>query len=105
AEPALDLANLAVHARLRQAQGRWSGSATATVLDAVARVADASSVDADRMRLARRATVARLVAVYAFRPPWRETVLRWAEQEWPLTCADERSLICVSPPSPQAAGR
>src|SRR5699024_10555106 len=67
AEPALDVANLAVHARLRRAQGRWSGSATATVLEAVARVADVASVDADRMRLARRATVARLVAVYAFR--------------------------------------
>src|SRR5690606_31955585 len=100
-----DLANLAVHARLRQAQGRWSPAATATVLEAVARVAGASGVEAARMRLAQRATVARLAAVYAFRPPWRETVLRWAAHEWCLTCADESSLICVSPPSPRPAGR
>ncbi|WP_158288711.1 phosphotransferase [Ornithinimicrobium flavum] len=105
AEPALDLANLAVHARLRQAQGRWSARATATMLEAVDRVADASDVDPERMRLARRATVARLAAVYAFRPPWRESVLRWAVDEWPLTSEDENSLIVVSPPSPRPAGR
>lgn len=85
AEPALDLANLAVHARLRHAQGLWSAGAAQVVLDAVTLVAESSGAAPDRLRLAERATVARLAAVYAFRPPWRDTVLRWAGQEWDRT--------------------
>ena len=105
AEPALDLANLAVHARLRHAQGRWSGPATATVLDAVAQVAQVSGVPPERMLLARRATLARLAAVYSFRPPWRDTVLAWAAQDWALTSEDENHLIKISPRSPRTGGR
>lgn len=82
AEPEVDLANLAVHARLRGAQGRWSGAASRTVLAAVAHVAGAAAADAARMSLAERATLARLAAVYAFRPTWRDQVLSWAEGEW-----------------------
>lgn len=82
AEPALDLANLEVHAWLRQAQGCWSEWAVRVVEEAVAHVAVANEVNPGRMAVARRATLARLVAVYAFRPPWRETVLDWAERRW-----------------------
>ncbi|WP_151526443.1 aminoglycoside phosphotransferase family protein [Serinicoccus kebangsaanensis] len=82
AEPALDLANLEVHARWRGAQGLWSDEAVRTVGDAVAAVVTDNQVDPGRLRLARVATVARLVAVYAFRPRWRDRVIEWADQEW-----------------------
>ncbi|OLT18271.1 hypothetical protein BJF80_16115 [Serinicoccus sp. CUA-874] len=82
AEPALDLANLEAHARLRRAQGLWSGRAARVVGQAVDRVAGAGGVEEDRMALMRRATLARLAAVYAFRPRWRETALAWADEEW-----------------------
>ncbi|KUG58463.1 hypothetical protein AVL62_11225 [Serinicoccus chungangensis] len=82
AEPALDLANLHVHAGLRQAQGLWPASAADLVREAVGEVAVAGSVPASRLALARRATVARLVAVYCLRPRWRDVVLAWAEEQW-----------------------
>lgn len=101
ADPALDLANLAVHARLRRAQGLWSAAASSVVERAVAQVAGTRGVVERRLELARQATLARLVAVYAFRPPWRDVVPRWADDEWnrPLSSGDERTLISVSPSS------
>ncbi|WP_147899848.1 phosphotransferase family protein [Serinicoccus profundi] len=82
AEPALDLANLAVHAALRQAQGVWTIAAADVVREAVAEAARAGKVPQARLGLARRATVARLVAVYSLRPRWRDVVLEWAEEQW-----------------------
>ncbi|WP_139722482.1 hypothetical protein [Serinicoccus chungangensis] len=82
AEPALDLANLAVHAGLRRAQGMWSVTAAERVEEAVEEVARESGVPGRRLELARRATVARLAAVYCLRPRWREVVLAWADQQW-----------------------
>lgn len=82
AEPALDPANLAVHADLRRKQGLWSPEAAATVELAARRVARACGVDEDRWRTAQLATVVRLVCVYAFRPAWRDVVLAWAEDRW-----------------------
>lgn len=103
AEPALDLANLAAHAGLRQAQGLWSEEAAEVVTRTVTEVAAESAVDPGRWNLAYRASVARLAAVYAFRPRWRETALAWAEAEWAHRVAgrgDENSLIHVSQRSP-----
>ena len=82
AEPALDLANLAVHADLRSAQGLWPRVAVERVEEAVDEVARAAGVPAARWELARRATVARLAAVYSLRPRWRDVVLGWAEHQW-----------------------
>lgn len=82
AEPALDPVNLAVHADLRHAQGLWPAEAVPPVLDAVEGVLAAAAVGQDRRVLAERATVARLAAVYAFRPTWREPVLTWADRRW-----------------------
>lgn len=82
AEPALDPVNLAVHADLRHAQGLWPAEAVPTVVEAVESVLAAASVGEDRRMLAERATVARLAAVYAFRPRWRERVLTWADRRW-----------------------
>ncbi|MFB9731409.1 phosphotransferase [Ornithinimicrobium kibberense] len=94
ADPVLDPVNLAVHADLRRAQGLWSATASGVVVAAARSVVD----DADRWAVAELATVVRLVCVYAFRPQWRETVARWAEDRWER--ADESSLIDVSRPSP-----
>lgn len=99
ADPALDPANLAVHASLRQAQGIWSGAAADVVRARAWRVARAAGVDAEGWALAAAATVARLVAVYAFRPRWAQVVLRWAE-DVDLTPLDERTLMDVSPGPP-----
>ena len=82
AEPALDLANLAVHADLRRAQGLWPAAAVERVEEAVDEVARAAGAPRARLELARRATVARLAAVYSLRPRWRDVVLEWAEQQW-----------------------
>lgn len=82
AEPALDPVNLAVHADLRHAQGLWPAPAATPVVDAVDRVLDAACVPAERRLLAERATVARLAAVYSFRPSWRDRVLDWADRRW-----------------------
>ena len=82
ADPALDPANLAVHADLRRVQGVWSPPAAHAVelsAEAVARVA---GVDDARWGTAQLATVVRLACVYAFRPAWRDVVLAWADQRW-----------------------
>ena len=82
ADPALDPANLAVHARLRVAQGLWSSTAAAVVEVAAERVATAAGVDQERWRTARQATLLRLVGVYAFRPRLSGLVAHWADRYW-----------------------
>ena len=79
APAALDPANLAVHADLRAAQGVWTEDEAAVVVARAREVARRAGVDDAQWELARLATVARLVAVYAFRPRWRDPVLTWAE--------------------------
>ncbi|SOC56857.1 phosphotransferase [Ornithinimicrobium cerasi] len=99
ASPALDPANLAAHASLRQAQGLWSATAAGVVRDHADRVATAAGVSEEEWRLAEAATVGRLVGVYAHRPRWRRTVEAWAERSW-RRLVDESSLMEVSPASP-----
>ncbi|WP_122262703.1 phosphotransferase [Ornithinimicrobium cerasi] len=99
ASPALDPANLAAHASLRQAQGLWSATAAGVVRDHAERVATAAGVSEEEWRLAEAATVGRLVGVYAHRPRWRRTVEAWAERSWGRL-VDESSLMEVSPASP-----
>ncbi|GGK78857.1 phosphotransferase [Ornithinimicrobium pekingense] len=82
ADPALDPANLAVHADLRRAQGIWSTSAASAVEVSAEVVARVAQVDEERWGTAQLATVVRLACVYAFRPAWRDVVLAWAEQRW-----------------------
>lgn len=78
----VDLVNLAVHARLRQAQGGWDREASQVVEQQARRLARLADVSDEQWRRSELAVVARLAAVYAHRPRWREQVLAWAEQEW-----------------------
>lgn len=70
-EPALDLANLAVHLDLRHAQGLLGPERRAAGRAAVAAVADELAVDPARLAVHADATRLRLACVYAFRPRWR----------------------------------
>lgn len=70
AEPALDLANLAVHVRLRSAQGLWSPWHRDRALSAVAEVVTRLDVPDHRLAAYSEATRLRLVCVYAMRPRW-----------------------------------
>ncbi|KAB7745505.1 hypothetical protein GA707_06190 [Nostocoides sp. F2B08] len=87
AEPALDLANLAVHAELRTHQGLWSRHHRDVVLERVERVADDLAVQPRRMRAYAEATRLRLTMLYAFRPRWAPLMADWLH---------ERSLTAVS---------
>ncbi|WP_431473172.1 hypothetical protein [Ornithinimicrobium sp. W1665] len=100
ADPVLDPVNLAVHADLRRAQGLWAPASSEVVVGAVGEVLGELGHDGvAASRRAELATVVRLVCVYAFRPRWRGTVDRWAEERW-ARALDETFLIDVSPPSP-----
>ncbi len=70
AEAALDLANLAVHACLRELQGLWSTEQRAIVVAQVGGVAEALDVPARRLAAYAEATWLRLACLYAFRPAW-----------------------------------
>lgn len=76
-EPALDLANLAVHAEFRVAQGLWSPAHREVVLAAVDTVAGGLAVPPDRLAAYRAATRLRVGCVYAFRPRWQSVAARW----------------------------
>jgi hypothetical protein len=76
-EPALDLANLAVHARWRAAQGVWDAERAEVVERAARRVARTLGVPAWRWESYAAATSLRLSAVYAFRPRWHALAVRW----------------------------
>lgn len=82
AEAALDPANLAVHADLRVAQGLWGRQAADEVVGRARAVASAAGVDEEQWQLYTAATVARLVAVYATRERWADTVADWAQGRW-----------------------
>jgi hypothetical protein len=87
AEPACDLANLAVHAELRTHQGLWSRHHRDVVLERVERVADELDVAPRRMRAYAEATRLRLTMLYAFRPRWAPLMPEWLH---------ERSLTAIS---------
>ncbi|WP_137825804.1 aminoglycoside phosphotransferase family protein [Brevibacterium sp. 2SA] len=69
-ERELDLGNLSAHATWRRAQGIWSPAEAEAVTRAIGRVASAGGCDRSRLRLYERASLLRLVCVYAFRPRW-----------------------------------
>lgn len=110
AEPALDLANLAVHADLRERQGLWSPDHAAVVRSAVLGCAAALGVPDTRLRAYARASTVRLACVYAYRPPWQRLAADLlldppALTGWPVvrpaaattpTGEDERTLIRTS---------
>ncbi|MGA8046617.1 MAG: hypothetical protein WCA30_10195 [Dermatophilaceae bacterium] len=87
AEPACDLANLAVHAELRTHQGLWSRHHRDVVLERVDRVAEDLGVTPRRMRAYAEATRLRLTMLYAFRPRWAPLMPDWLH---------ERSLTAIS---------
>ncbi|NMR29518.1 phosphotransferase family protein [Crystallibacter degradans] len=80
AEPALDLANLAVHLRLRADQGTVTTLARKTAEAAVDAAAADLSVTARRLHLYTVATELRLVCVYAFRPQWQHLAQSWLDR-------------------------
>lgn len=69
-ERELDLGNLSAHATWRRAQGIWSPAEAEAVTRAIAGVTSAGGYDRSRLRLYERASLLRLVCVYAFRPRW-----------------------------------
>lgn len=78
AEPALDLANLLVHIRLRQDQGLWPVGRGAVAEAAVLSVAADLAVPGERLAAYAESTRLRLAALYSFRPRYRELAGRWA---------------------------
>lgn len=79
AEPALDLANLAVHLEFRVAQGILQPALARSANSAVAEAVEALNVRADRFDAYRRSTRLRLACVYAFRPAWRPLAQEWLD--------------------------
>jgi aminoglycoside phosphotransferase (APT) family kinase protein len=80
-EPALDLANLAVHARWRTVQGVWSPEQADVVVEAARQVAHTLAVPSWRWESYAAGTALRLAAVYAFRPRWHDAAVRWWDEE------------------------
>lgn len=78
AEPALDLANLWVHAQLRADQGLWSRGHREVAQRVVQEVADTLRVGDDRFATYAEATRLRLACLYSFRPRHRDLALAWA---------------------------
>ncbi|WP_114906965.1 phosphotransferase family protein [Ornithinimicrobium murale] len=78
AEPALDLANLWVHARLRADQGLWSQRHSEIAQQSIREVADSLGVSDERFATYAEATRLRLACLYAFRPRHRALALSWA---------------------------
>lgn len=78
AEPALDLANLWVHAHLRAEQGLWSARHRDVAQQEIRASADALGVTPTRFATYAEATRLRLICLYAFRPRHRRLALAWA---------------------------
>lgn len=78
AEPALDLANLFVHAGLRADQALWSPCHRDIAQRAVLTVAEQTGVDLGRFETYAEATRIRLACLYAFRPAHRDLARNWA---------------------------
>lgn len=101
AEPALDLANLLVHVRLRVAQGLWSPAHAEVAARQVLAVADALDVDPDRLACYAEATRLRLACLYLFRPRYRALALTWAARDG----EDLPPISLLVEPEPAAARR
>ncbi|GAA3653597.1 phosphotransferase [Microbacterium marinilacus] len=71
ADPALDLGNLAAHADLARAQGRWTPERAATAGEAIAQTADAIEVSPERLDAWRTAARFRVACVHSLRPDGR----------------------------------
>ncbi|MCK0113551.1 phosphotransferase [Ornithinimicrobium sp. F0845] len=83
AEPALDLANLWVHAVLRTDQGVWSRGHSEVAQQAILEVAEGLGVDSARFETYAEATRLRLACLYSFRPRHRSLALDWASASRP----------------------
>lgn len=81
AEPALDMANLAVHAQWRATQGVWTVEQAEVACAAVRQVAEELGVHEERFAAYAASTSLRLAALYAFRPRWRVSAIAWWDQE------------------------
>ncbi len=81
AEPALDLANLAVHARWRAIQGVWSADQASIACQTVRRVARNLNVPEERCAAYAASTSLRLAALYAFRPRWSNVAISWWQHQ------------------------
>ncbi len=81
AEPALDLANLAVHSRWRATQGVWSSEQAAIACETVRRVARNLDVPQERYATYAASTSLRLAALYAFRPRWANAAVSWWQHQ------------------------
>lgn len=81
AEPALDLANLAVHARWRTAQGLWTRDQADVAADAAQQAARSLGVISARWEAYAAGTALRLAALYAFRPQWHALAQSWWRQQ------------------------
>lgn len=101
AEPALDLANLMVHAELRADQGLWSAAHRDVAAGSVHQVAAELSVPVDRLAVYAEATRLRLACLYSFRPRHRDLALAWA---FTRGAADEKTLISLSSATQTARG-
>ncbi len=77
AEPALDLANLAVHLDFRVAQGLLSPARSSRGRLAIFDTAASSGVRGERLTAYAAATALRLACIYAFRPPYRHLAVQW----------------------------
>ncbi|USQ77770.1 phosphotransferase [Ornithinimicrobium cryptoxanthini] len=80
AEPALDLANLWVHAGLRADQHLWSHEHAEVAREAIMGLADQLDVEPERFETYAAATRLRLACLYAFRPAHRDLALAWADK-------------------------
>ncbi|WP_026818142.1 phosphotransferase [Arthrobacter castelli] len=83
AEPALDLANLAVHLEFRCYQGLLHPAAAAAAKAEVRRTADQLGVEPERTQAYSMATALRLACVYSFRPPYRRLAEDWFRGRFP----------------------
>jgi aminoglycoside phosphotransferase (APT) family kinase protein len=77
ADPALDIANLAVHLELRRDQGVLDDAAVRVAKSAICDVVRELDVPEDRLWVYRSSTRLRLTCVYAFRPQWRALANRY----------------------------
>ncbi|MDF9278664.1 phosphotransferase [Arthrobacter sp. EH-1B-1] len=77
AEPALDLANLAIHLNFREAQGLLPAGTATVGGHYIHEVAEVLAVPFPRFEAYAAATALRLACVYAFRPPYRDMASTW----------------------------
>lgn len=80
ADPALDLGNLRAHATWRHRQGVWTEPQAEVVRQAVDAAADRIGVRAEAVAAYERASLLRLLCVYAFRPVYADLAAEVREE-------------------------